>query len=187
MKIERQVPRLEKRYREEVVPSLMARLGIGNPMQVPRLEKVVVNMGVGKAVENRKRLETAAEELALITGQKPVIAAARTSISAFRLREGMPIGCRVTLRRARMYEFLDRLISVVIPRIRDFRGIPTGSFDGRGNFSMGLSEQIVFPEISIDKVEFVQGMNITMVMSGRNDEWSLELLRALGMPFQRSQ
>jgi len=179
------MPRLQDRYREEIVPQIMERFSIQNIMAVPRIEKISVNMGVGKATENRRLLDTAMADLAVITGQRPAITRARGSHSGFKVREGNAIGCRVTLRGARMFEFLDRLISIVIPRIRDFRGLPTKSFDGRGNYSMGLSEQIVFPEINIDKVEFPQGMNITMTIRNSTDEQSFELLRLFGMPFRR--
>jgi large subunit ribosomal protein L5 len=176
--------RLMDKYRSEVVPALMERFGIQNRMAVPRIDKVVVNMGVGKATENKKFLDDAARDLGVITGQKPKITTARGSVSGFRLREGNPIGCMVTLRGRRMYEFLDRLISIVIPRIRDFRGVSPRAFDGRGNYSMGLAEQIVFPEIDIDSVEQAQGMNITITIKNGTDEMSFELLKGLGMPFR---
>jgi len=179
------MPRLQDRYRTEIVPQIMERFSIPNIMAVPRIEKVSVNMGVGVATENRRRLDTAMTDLGIITGQRPAITRARGSHSGFKVREGNAIGCRVTLRGARMYEFLDRLISIAIPRIRDFRGLPTKSFDGRGNYSMGLSEQIVFPEIDIDKVEFPQGMNVTITIRNSTDEQSFELLRLFGMPFRR--
>jgi large subunit ribosomal protein L5 len=177
--------RLQERYRTEIVPQIMERFSIPNIMAVPRIEKISVNMGVGVATENRRRLDTAMTDLGIITGQRPAITRARGSHSGFKVREGNAIGCRVTLRGARMYEFLDRLISIAIPRIRDFRGLPTKSFDGRGNYSMGLSEQIVFPEIDIDKVEFPQGMNVTITIRNSTDEQSFELLRLFGMPFKR--
>jgi large subunit ribosomal protein L5 len=176
--------RLKDKYREEVVPGLMERFGIKNRMAVPRIEKITVNMGVGKATENKKFLDDAARDLGIISGQKPKITTARGSVSGFRLREGNPIGCMVTLRGRRMYEFLDRLISIVMPRIRDFRGISPRAFDGRGNYSMGLSEQIVFPEIDLDSVEQTQGMNITITIRNGTDETSHELLKGLGMPFR---
>ena len=176
--------RLQEKYRESVVPSLMERFEIANVMAVPRLEKITVNMGVGEATENKKFLEEAAKDLSIITGQKARINAARRSVSGFRLREGTPVGCMVTLRGKRMYEFLDRLISIVIPRIRDFRGLSPRSFDGRGNYSMGLSEQIVFPEIDLDSVEHTQGMNVTITIRNGTDERSFELLKGLGMPFR---
>jgi large subunit ribosomal protein L5 len=153
-------------------------------MNLPRVVKVVVNMGVGKATENRRRLDQASSELALITGQKPIVTKARKSVSAFKVRQGNPIGCKVTLRGARMFEFLDRLINIVIPRIRDFRGLPRKAFDGRGNYTLGISEQTVFPEVNLDKIEFVQGMDITVVTTARNDAEAYELLRAFGMPFR---
>jgi large subunit ribosomal protein L5 len=176
--------RLKEKYDAEVVPALMERFGIENRMAVPRLEKVTVNMGVGQATENKKFLEDASNDLSIITGQKPKINVARRSVSGFRLREGNPIGCMVTLRGKRMFEFLDRLISIVIPRIRDFRGLSPRSFDGRGNYSMGLSEQIVFPEIDLDSVERTQGMNVTITIKNGTDEMSFELLKGLGMPFR---
>jgi large subunit ribosomal protein L5 len=176
--------RLKDKYSDEVIPALKERFGIENRMALPRLEKITVNMGVGKATENRKFLEDASRDLGIITGQKPKINAARRSVSGFRLREGNAIGCMVTLRGRRMYEFLDRLISIVIPRIRDFRGLSPRSFDGRGNYSMGLSEQIVFPEIDLDSVEHTQGMNVTITIKNGTDEMSFELLKGLGMPFR---
>lgn len=179
-------PRLQVRYLTEVVPNLIKRFGYRNPLQVPKLEKIVLNMGVGKATENRARIEAAVKDLAAISGQKPIITKARKSVAGFKLRRNDPIGCMVTLRRDMMYDFLDRLISIVIPRIRDFRGLSTESFDGRGNYSMGISEQFVFPEINIDKVEFVQGVDINIVTTARTDEEGLALLRELGMPFRRT-
>ena len=176
--------RLREKYKEEVMAALMERFSLTNPMAVPRIDKVTVNMGVGEATENKKFLEEASRDLSVITGQKPKINAARRSVSGFRLREGTPIGCMVTLRGKRMFEFLDRLISIVIPRIRDFRGLSPRSFDGRGNFSMGLSEQIVFPEIDLDSVEHTQGMNVTITIKNATDEMSFELLKGLGMPFR---
>jgi large subunit ribosomal protein L5 len=179
-------PRLVTRYKSEVVPALMKQFKLKNVNQVPRLKKVVLNMGVGKAIDNKKRLEEAVAHLAAISGQKPVITKAKTSVAGFRLREGMPIGCKVDLRDARMWEFLDRLISLAIPRIRDFRGIKANSFDGRGNFSLGLAEESVFPEVNMDKAEFSQGLDVTVVISGGNDQMSSELLTALGMPFKKN-
>ena len=176
--------RLKDKYSDEVIPALKERFGIENHMALPRLEKITVNMGVGQATENRKFLEDASRDLGIITGQKPKINAARRSVSGFRLREGNAIGCMVTLRGRRMYEFLDRLISIVIPRIRDFRGLSPRSFDGRGNYSMGLSEQIVFPEIDLDSVEHTQGMNVAITIKNGTDEMSFELLKGLGMPFR---
>jgi large subunit ribosomal protein L5 len=176
--------RLLEKYRTEIIPKLKERFGLKNSLAVPRLENITISMGVGRAVENRKILDAVSGDLALIAGQRPVICLAKQSVSSFKLREGMPIGCKVTLRRNRMYEFFDRLIAVTIPRIRDFRGLNPRSFDGRGNFSLGVTEQFVFPEISIDKVEFVQGMNITMVIRNSDDEKSLALLKLFGMPFK---
>jgi len=175
--------RLKQRYLEEVKPLLKQRFGIDNDMAVPRLTKVVVNMGVNGAVENKARVETAAKELAMITGQAPTVRRARKSISSFKLREGMPIGVAVTLRGDRMWEFADRLISVVLPRIRDFRGVPE-KLDGRGNYTLGLSEQTVFPEIELDRIEFTQGMDVTFVTTAPDDEQGYALLLELGMPFR---
>ncbi|MEZ6014037.1 MAG: 50S ribosomal protein L5 [Planctomycetota bacterium] len=176
------VPRLKVKYQEEVVQKLTERFGIKNPMAIPQLTKIVVNMGVKGAVESKARVETAAREMASITGQKPTIRIAKNSIAGFKLREGMPIGCAVTLRGTRMWEFADRLIAVVLPRIRDFRGVKD-KLDGRGNYSLGLSEQSVFPEIPFERIEFQQGMDITFVTSAPNDEQGQALLRELGMPF----
>jgi len=177
--------RVLEKYKNEILPTLQSELGIDNPLAVPRLEKIVVSMGIGRATQNKQILETAANELALITGQKPVVCNARKSVSNFKLRQGMPIGVKVTLRGKRMYEFLDRLISVVIPRVRDFRGLSPRAFDGRGNYSLGLTEQTVFPEVPVDKVQFQQGMNITIVTSARNDEQAYKLMEKLGMPFRK--
>jgi len=177
-------PRRQQQYREKVVPALQKEFGYPNPMMVPRLLKIVVNMGVGKAVENKNRMEAANKDLTAITGQKPLIRKARGAVSGFRLREGYPIGVAVTLRGARMWEFLDRLITLAVPRIRDFRGVPT-KLDGRGNYTMGLSEQSVFPEIQLDKVEFVQGMDITFVTTAPTDKEGFALLANLGMPFRK--
>jgi large subunit ribosomal protein L5 len=181
-----QIPRLQARYREEVIPALMKKFNLKNVHQVPRVRKVVLNMGIGKAIDNKKRLEEATSHLASIAGQKPVITKAKNSVAGFKLREGMPIGAKVDLRDARMWEFLDRLISLAIPRIRDFRGVKPDSFDGRGNFSLGLAEESVFPEINMDKAEFSQGLDVTVVMSGGSDQMSFELLTALGMPFRKN-
>ncbi|MBL8749212.1 MAG: 50S ribosomal protein L5 [Planctomycetes bacterium] len=178
------LPRRQQIYREKVVPAMRKEFGYPNPMMVPRLQKIVVNMGVGKAVENKNRMEAATKDLTAITGQRPLIRKARGAVSGFRLREGYPIGVAVTLRGARMWEFLDRLITLAIPRIRDFRGLPT-KLDGRGNYTMGLSEQSVFPEIQLDKVEFVQGMDITFVTSAPTDKEGLSLMSNLGMPFRK--
>lgn len=179
--------RLQDKYRSEVVPKLAKELGRDNPLSLPRLEKVVVSMGVGKAIQERKRLDEAVQSLASITGQKPQITKSRKAISAFRLREGMEIGARVTLRGQRMFEFLDRLISLALPRVRDFRGLNPNGFDGRGNYSLGLNEQLVFPEVDPDKLSFVQGMNITLVTTAENDDEGRALLRELGMPFRREE
>jgi large subunit ribosomal protein L5 len=181
---ERVIARLQTTYREKVVPGLKKDFGYPNPMMVPRLKKIVVNMGVGKAVENKNRMEAATKDLTAITGQRPLIRKARGAVSGFKLREGYPIGTAVTLRGTRMWEFLDRLIALAIPRIRDFRGLPT-KFDGRGNYTMGLSEQSVFPEIQLDKVEFVQGMDITFVTTAKTDKEGLALMTHLGMPFRK--
>ena len=175
--------RLRDSYRDEFVPKLMTRFGYANRHQVPKLVKVIVNMGVGDAVSDEKILEDAMEELSLITGQRPVKTVARRSVSEFKLREGNPVGCRVTLRGPRMYEFLDRLINVTLPSIRDFRGVSPDSFDGSGNYNLGLQEQIVFPEIDIDKVKRTQGMDIAIVTSAGTDEEAKELLAMFGMPF----
>jgi large subunit ribosomal protein L5 len=183
--VKHDVPRLKKFYREKVVPGMMERLGVGNPMAVPRISKIVLNIGVSDAKDNVQLLDTAREELALITGQWPQIRRAKKSISNFKLRENVPIGLRVTLRGDRMYEFLDRLISTAIPRIRDFRGLPIQGFDGGGNFNLGLKEQLLFPEINVEKVVTQRGMNISIVTSAGSDERSLELLKSLGMPFRK--
>ena len=178
--------RLFDRYQKEIVPSLSKKLGRANVLSLPRLQKIVVNMGVGKAIQEKTRMEQAAEQLTQITGQRAQVTKAKVAISGFRLREGNEIGCRVTLRGARMYEFLDRLISTALPRIRDFRGVNPRSFDGHGNYSLGLSEQQVFPEIDPDKVTFVQGMDVTFVTSTRSDDEARELLRLFGMPFREA-
>lgn len=179
------VPRLQERYENEILPVLQEKLGRTNRLALPRLQKIVVNMGVGSAITEKKHLEEAVEALSLITGQKPAITAARKAIAGFRLRAGMAIGCKVTLRRQRMYDFLDRLIAVAIPRVRDFRGLSPDGFDGHGNYNMGLSEQLVFPELNADRYSQVQGMNITLVSSTSSDEEARELLRLFGMPFRR--
>ncbi len=178
--------RLKERYNKEMVPQLQEKLGRKNVLSLPRLQKIVLNMGVGKALEDKNRMEQAAQQLTQIAGQRVQVTKAKIAVSAFRLREGNEIGCRVTLRGKRMYEFLDRLISVALPRIRDFRGINPKSFDGNGNYSLGLAEQTVFPEIDPDKVNFTQGMDITFVTSTRNDDESRELLRLFGMPFREA-
>lgn len=178
------VPRLLERYKKEVVAKLMQRFGYKNVMQVPRLQKIVINVGLGEATANPKMVDTAVAEISAITGQKPIVRRAKKSIANFKLRQGMPIGVMVTLRRERMWEFLDRLVSIGLPRVRDFRGISPRGFDGAGNFTLGLREQIVFPEINFDKVEKVKGMNITMVTSAESDEQARELLTQLGVPFR---
>jgi large subunit ribosomal protein L5 len=178
--------RLLERYQKEIVPALQKKLGRQNVLSLPRLQKIVVNMGVGKALQDKNRLEQAAEQLAQITGQKAQVTKARVAVSGFRLREGNAIGCRVTLRGKRMYEFLDRLISIALPRIRDFRGVNPKSFDGQGNYSLGLTEQQVFPEIDPDKINFTQGMDVTFVTSTRKDDEARELLRGFGMPFREA-
>lgn len=176
--------RLLDKYYAAVVPALMKEFHYKNALQAPRLEKIVVNMGMGEAIQNIKVLDHATEELALITGQKPIITRARKSISNFKLRTGMPIGCCVTLRRKRMYEFLDRVMNIALPRVRDFKGVSSKSFDGRGNYSFGIREQIIFPEINYDKIDKVRGMNITIVTTAKNDEEAKALLTHLGMPFR---
>ena len=178
--------RLMDRYQKEIAPRLAERLGRQNRLSLPRLQKIVVNMGVGKALQDKNRMEQAAEQLSLITGQKAQVTKARVAVSGFRLREGNAVGCRVTLRGRRMYEFLDRLISIALPRIRDFRGVNPKSFDGHGNYTMGVSEQLIFPEIDADKVNFTQGMDITFVTSTGNDDEARELLRSFGMPFREA-
>ncbi|MFL6201832.1 MAG: 50S ribosomal protein L5 [Thermoanaerobaculia bacterium] len=179
------MPRLKQRYQDEIVARIQKEFGIDNVMAVPRIEKISLNMGVGEAIQNIKILDDAAEELASLAGQRPTITRAQKSIAAFKLRQGMPIGARVTLRGTRMWEFLDRLITVALPRVRDFRGISTKSFDGRGNYTLGVRDQLIFPEIDYNKVEKAKGMNITIVTTAGNDERALFLLRELGMPFQR--
>lgn len=178
--------RLRERYKQEVVAALQKELGIDNPMAVPRLVKIVVNMGVGDAIQNIKVLDMAKAELAQITGQFPAVGRAKKSISAFKLRQGQPIACYVTLRRERMYEFFDRLVNIVLPRVRDFRGVSPAAFDKRGNFTLGLRDQLVFPEIDYTKVERARGMNITIVTTARTDREAYALLKALGMPFRES-
>lgn len=175
--------RLKEIYQKEVMPALKSRFDYKNIMEIPRVEKVVLNIGVGEAVTNAKSIEGAAEDLAIISGQKPSIRKAKRSVSNFKLREGMPVGCCVTLRRDRMWEFLDRFFNFAVPRIRDFRGLSINSFDGRGNYSLGVREQIIFPEIDYDKIDQVRGLDVTFVTSAKTDEEALELLRALGMPF----
>jgi len=177
--------RLNEKYKNEIVPQMVAKFAYKNVNAVPRLEKITVSMGIGKAVENNKRIEAAVKDLSTVTGQKPIVTKAKKSIANFKLREGMSVGAKVTLRGRRMYEFFDRLISIVIPRIRDFRGFSSQAFDGRGNYSMGLTEQLVFPEISVENVEFVQGLNICLTMDRSSDEESLTLLEMFGFPFRR--
>jgi large subunit ribosomal protein L5 len=179
-------PRMRDRFRSTVVPSMMKERGYGNPFQVPRLEKVVINMGVGEGKENPKILDFATADLQAIAGQRPVITRAKKSIANFKLRENVPIGCKVTLRGPRMYEFLDRLVNVALPRVRDFKGVPPKGFDGRGNYNMGLKEQVIFPEIVYDKVDKVRGMDITVVTTARTDEEAKALLTHLGVPFRES-
>jgi large subunit ribosomal protein L5 len=176
-------PRLRKRYQDEVVPKLMSEFGIKNPMAVPRLEKISLNMGLGEASRNIKVLDDALVEMTAIAGQKPTMTRAKKSIAAFKLREGMPIGSRVTLRGDRMWDFLDRLISIALPRVRDFRGVPKKSFDGRGNYTLGIKDQLIFPEIDTNKVEVAKGMNVTITTTAGNDERALFLLQQLGLPF----
>jgi large subunit ribosomal protein L5 len=177
--------RLKERYQAEIAPAISKEFEIKNPMAVPRLEKIVINMGMGEAIANNKILDTAADELRAITGQKPVITKAKKSIASFKLRQGMPIGVMVTLRGDRMYEFLDRLVSIALPRVRDFRGVSPKAFDGRGNYTLGIREQLIFPEIDFNKVDKTRGMNISIVTSARNDEQARSLLKALGMPFRQ--
>ena len=180
-------PRLKTDYESRIVKAMTEKFGYKNAMEVPRLEKITLNMGVGEASQDKKKVQTAAEEMALIAGQKPVITKAKKSIAQFKLREGMPIGAKVTLRRERMYEFLDRLVTVAMPRIRDFRGLNPRSFDGRGNYAMGLKEQIVFPEISYDKIEKIRGMDIIVTTTAKTDDEARELLRLFGVPFPREE
>ena len=179
------IPRLQKLYKDEIVSSLMKELNLSNVMQVPKLNKIVVNMGIGEAVSNPKLIDAAITELAQITGQQPVAGAARKSEAGFKLREGQKIGAKVTLRKEKMYEFLDRLISITLPRVRDFEGVSPKGFDGRGNYTLGLREQIVFPEIEIDKVDKIFGLGITIVSTAENDEQGRALLKAFGMPFAK--
>jgi large subunit ribosomal protein L5 len=177
--------RLKERYVKEISPALVSKFNYKSVMQVPKIEKIVLNMGVGDAVQNAKALDNAVEELSIITGQKPVVTRAKKSIAGFRLREGMPIGAKVTLRGERMYEFLDKLISVSLPRVRDFRGVSKKAFDGRGNYTLGVKEQLIFPEIDYDKVSKVRGMDIVIVTTANTDEEARELLTQIGMPFQK--
>ncbi len=181
----RETARLRERYYKEVLPALMKEYSLENPMAAPKLEKIIVNMGVGEATQNAKLIDPAAGEVQQITGQKPVITKARKSIAAFKVREGMPIGVMVTLRGDRMYEFFDRLVNVALPRVRDFRGVPTKSFDGRGNFTLGVRDQLIFPEIDYAKVEKLKGMNITIVTTAGSDDQARSLLKHMGMPFRQ--
>ena len=183
--MDKYVSRYHKFYDEVVVPKLMKELEIKNIMECPKLEKIIVNMGVGEATQNSKLMDAAMVDLTIITGQKPLLRKAKKSEAGFKLREGMPIGAKVTLRKERMYDFLDRLVNVVLPRVRDFEGVPSNSFDGRGNYSVGLRDQLVFPEIDFDKVEKLLGMSITMVSSAKTDEEGRALLKAFGMPFKK--
>lgn len=177
-------PRLKAQYRDNIAKAMQEKFGYKNVMQVPRLDKIVLNMGVGEAAQDKKKLQKAVEEMGLIAGQKPVVARAKKSIAGFKLREGMPIGCKVTLRKDQMYEFLDRLITIALPRVRDFRGVNPRSFDGRGNYAMGLKEQIVFPEISYDNIDKVRGMDVIICTTAQTDDEARELLRNFNMPFQ---
>lgn len=177
------MPRLQEKYNDEVVKAMMEKFGYKNAMEVPKLEKIVINMGVGEAKENSKVLESAVSDLTIIAGQKPVITKAKKSVANFKLREGMPIGCKVTLRSTKMYEFADKLMNIALPRVRDFRGISDRSFDGRGNFSLGIKEQLIFPEIDYDKIDKVRGLDVVFVTTAKTDEEARELLRFLGMPF----
>jgi large subunit ribosomal protein L5 len=180
-------PRLKKDYDERIAKAMTEKFGYKNALEVPKLEKIVINMGVGEATQDRKRVDSAAAEMELIAGQKPVITRAKKSIAQFKLREGMPIGCKVTLRRDRMYEFLDRLVTIALPRVRDFRGLNPRSFDGRGNYAMGLKEQIVFPEINYDRIEKVRGMDVIVTTTAKTDEEARELLRLFNFPFPAEQ
>ena len=183
----RPLPRLKERYRDEIVPTLRSEFNYPNVLAVPRVEKVVLNIGIGEAIQNSKALDAASADLATITGQKPIVRRAKKSIAAFKLRAGMPVGLMVTLRGDRMYEFLDRLLNLALPRVRDFRGIPDRSFDGRGNFTLGLREQLIFPEIDYDKIDRVRGLEVTIVTSAKTDREARRLLELLGVPFQRAQ
>ena len=184
---EKYLPRLRRDYDERIAQAMMEKFGYKNRMEVPRLEKIVINMGVGEATQDKKKVEIAASEMELIAGQKPVVTKAKKSIAQFKLREGMPIGVKVTLRRERMYEFLDRLITIALPRVRDFRGLNPKSFDGRGNYAMGLKEQIIFPEISYDRIDKVRGMDIIVTTTAKTDEEARELLRLFNFPFPQTE
>jgi len=179
-------PRLKTRLRETIAPELMKRFGIKNQFAVPMLSKIVVNSGIGRATQDKKLIDDAVKEIGHITGQKPVVCKARRSVAGFKLREGMPIGCKVTLRGSRMYEFLDRLVSIVLPRIRDFRGLSPNAFDGFGNYTLGIAEHTVFPEVDLDKVQNIYGLNVTICITGKSDERSKELLRLIGMPLREA-
>ena len=181
------VARMRAEYDERIVPAMIEKFGYKNRMEVPRLDKIVINMGVGEATQDKKKVETAAQEMELIAGQKPVITKAKKSIAQFKLREGMPIGCKVTLRRDRMYEFLDRLVTIALPRVRDFRGLNPRSFDGRGNYAMGLKEQIIFPEINYDQIDKVRGMDVIVTTTAKTDEEARELLRLFNFPFPQEE
>jgi large subunit ribosomal protein L5 len=181
------IPRMKLDYNDHIAQAMMDKFGYSNRMEIPRLEKITLNMGVGEASQDKKKVQIAAEEMELIAGQKPVITKAKKSIAQFKLREGMPIGCKVTLRRERMYEFLDRLVTVAMPRIRDFRGLNPRSFDGHGNYAMGLKEQIIFPEISYDRIEKVRGMDIIVTTTAKTDDEARELLRLFGFPFPAAE
>ena len=185
--MEKYTPRLQKKFKEEIVSGLMKHFKYKNIMQVPKLKKISLNIGVGEALQDPKAMDNAVNDLSVISAQKPSIRTAKKSISNFKLRQGMKVGCAVTLRGDRMYEFLDRFISVAVPRIRDFRGLPNNSFDGRGNYSVGIQEQIVFPEINVDKIDKIRGLNITFVTSAESDQEAFELLKAFGMPFKKQQ
>jgi len=175
--------RLQEKYQKEVIPAMIEKFGYKNIMEVPKLEKIVINMGVGEAKENQKVLESAVNDLTLIAGQKPVLTRAKKSVANFKIRENMPLGCKVTLRKSQMFEFADKLVSIALPRVRDFRGVSSKAFDGRGNYSLGIKEQLIFPEIEYDKIDKVRGMDIIFVTSANTDEEARELLRFLGMPF----
>lgn len=181
------IPRLLEKYRKEIIPAMQEKFGYKSPMQVPVIRKVVVNMGVGEAITDIKILDKAQEELAMITGQKPIARRAKVAIANFKIREGLPVGCKVTLRRQMMYEFLDRLLNIALPRIRDFRGVPADSFDMHGNYTLGLKEQSVFPEIDIDRIQRVQGMDITIVINSKTNNEAYELLKLFGMPFKSAE
>jgi large subunit ribosomal protein L5 len=181
------IPRLKRDFDERIAPAMMEKFGYKNRLEIPRLDKIVLNMGVGEATQDKKKVDTAANEMQLIAGQKPVVTKAKKSIAQFKLREGMPIGCKVTLRRERMYEFLDRLVTIALPRVRDFRGLNPRSFDGRGNYAMGLKEQIIFPEISYDRIDKVRGMDIIVTTTAKTDDEARELLRLFNFPFPIEQ